>query len=199
VARVREEELRAALIEWQAWFAEQAHRRVVKVLELKQRTELDALLLQGLLEREAAAGKLALESGGVVRPLRRAVALDPVAAARRERLLARLVSARFQPPDPSTLAAELACTEPEARRTLELLVDEGCVRRVQPDLFLAESVAEEARAAIVANCTRNGHLAIPELRDELQTTRKYLIPLLEHFDVQGLTLRQGANRVLRRT
>jgi selenocysteine-specific elongation factor len=37
------------------------------------------------------------------------------------------------------------------------------------------------------------------LRDELRTTRKYLIPLLEHFDVQGLTLRQGANRVLRRS
>jgi selenocysteine-specific elongation factor len=183
----------------EAWFSEQAHRRVVKVLELKQRTGLDATLLSGLLEREAAAGKLALESGGVVRPLRRALELDPAAAARRERLLARLTAARFQPPAPSELALELGCPEAEARRTLELLVDEGCVRRVQPDLFLAESVAEEARAAIVANCTRHGHLAIPELRDELRTTRKYLIPLLEHFDVQGLTLRQGANRVLRRS
>jgi hypothetical protein len=32
----------------------------------------------------------------------------------------------------------------------------------------------------------------------LGTTRKFLIPLLEHLDAIGVTLRQGAHRVLRR-
>ncbi len=52
--------------------------------------------------------------------------------------------------------------------------------------------------AVIANCERNGALVIPELRDVLKTTRKFLIPLLEHLDAQGLTLRQGGRRVLRR-
>jgi len=30
------------------------------------------------------------------------------------------------------------------------------------------------------------------------TSRKFLIPLLEHFDAQGLTIRQGGNRILKR-
>jgi selenocysteine-specific elongation factor len=53
------------------------------------------------------------------------------------------------------------------------------------------------REAIVDNCQRNGQLAIPELRDRLGTTRKFLIPLLEHFDTVGVTARRGGTRVLR--
>jgi selenocysteine-specific elongation factor len=61
----------------------------------------------------------------------------------------------------------------------------------------ADAVAA-ARAAVVANCEANGHLEIPALRDALGTSRRFLIPLLEHFDAQGVTLRQGAHRVLKR-
>jgi selenocysteine-specific elongation factor len=57
---------------------------------------------------------------------------------------------------------------------------------------------DEAKAAVVANCERNGQLVIPELRDALATSRKFLIPLLEHLDAQGVTLRQGGHRVLKR-
>ena len=63
---------------------------------------------------------------------------------------------------------------------------------------MTHELYEAAKAAIVANCQKHGSLEIPSLRDQLATTRKFLIPLLEHFDVQGLTLRQGANRVLRK-
>ena len=51
-----------------------------------------------------------------------------------------------------------------------------------------------ASAAITPKHAR----AAAELRDALQSTRKYLIPLLEHFDTEGLTLRQGGRRVLKR-
>ena len=35
-----------------------------------------------------------------------------------------------------------------------------------------------------------------ELRDAMGTTRKYAIPLLEHFDAQGVTRRDGDARTL---
>lgn len=52
--------------------------------------------------------------------------------------------------------------------------------------------------AVRANCLRHqGVLDIPQLRDELGTSRKYLIPLLEHVDALGLTvLREGVRRLL---
>jgi selenocysteine-specific elongation factor len=83
-------------------------------------------------------------------------------------------------------------------RALELLIDRGSVRRIDKDFLLPAASYERARAAIVANCGAHGHLEIPALRDELGTTRKFLIPLLEHFDAQGVTIRQGANRVLKK-
>jgi len=55
---------------------------------------------------------------------------------------------------------------------------------------LREVVAAHGRA-------RGGAIDIPALRDELGTTRKYLIPLLEHFDATGLTVRHGERRTLR--
>ncbi len=57
---------------------------------------------------------------------------------------------------------------------------------------------ERAKALVIANCTKHGHLEIPELRDALATSRKYLIPLLEHFDTKSVTTRLGANRVLKK-
>jgi selenocysteine-specific elongation factor len=109
-----------------------------------------------------------------------------------------LKSARYQPPAPAELAASLGARPDRMQAVFELLVDRGEVRLVARDFFLTAELHEAARAAIVENCTRNGSLDIPSLRDLLGTTRKYLIPLLEHFDTQGLTLRQGGNRVLKR-
>jgi hypothetical protein len=52
--------------------------------------------------------------------------------------------------------------------------------------------------AIRRNCLAHAEaLDIPALRDELDTSRKYLIPLLEHVDALGLTvLRGGVRRLL---
>jgi selenocysteine-specific elongation factor len=84
------------------------------------------------------------------------------------------------------------------RALLELLIDRGEVQRINSEFLLTRESFERARAAVVTNCQKNGSLDIPSLRDELGTSRKYLIPFLEHLDATGVTLRQGANRVLRK-
>ena len=81
---------------------------------------------------------------------------------------------------------------------MELLVDQDKVHHVGAGVFLSETSMSRAREAVRSNCEENGELDIPTLRDQLGTTRKFLIPLLEHFDATGLTVRAGANRVLKR-
>jgi hypothetical protein len=51
---------------------------------------------------------------------------------------------------------------------------------------------------IYRNCmTHDEELAIPDLRDALGTSRKFLIPLLEYVDSLGMTrLRGGVRRLL---
>jgi len=37
--------------------------------------------------------------------------------------------------------------------------------------------------------------AASDFRDAIQSSRKYVIPILEYFDAKGITLRQGDKRV----
>ena len=180
------------------WFGEHAHRQVVDVRDLRRATGFEPEFLDALLTELSRQKKLVVEAGGHVRPVGRDAQVDEKTGRLLSDLRAALAAARFQPPEPDALAQELGAKPADVRAALELLVDRGEVRAVSRDLVLEKSAYEEARQAIVENCTRNGSLDIPSLRDRLKTTRKFLIPLLEHFDAQGLTLRQGGNRVLKR-
>ena len=193
------ERSRAALAEKLAgWFQENPHREVIDVRELRRITGMEPEFLQALLEDEASAKRLELQPGGLVRPAGRSSAADPATEDAAASVLALLARERFQPSSPEDLGKALKLPEKRLRAALELLVDRGDVHRVNPEIHLARQDFERAREAVMENCRQHGSLDIPSLRDALGTSRKYLIPLLEHFDALGITLRQGANRVLRR-
>ncbi len=74
--------------------------------------------------------------------------------------------------------------------------DEERIVRVT-DHYYAISAMRRAMRAVRDNCLANGgDLDIPKLRDTLETSRKYLIPLLEHLDAVGLTRLRSGVRVL---
>ncbi len=180
-----------------AWFAANPHRGVVEGLDLRRESELEPGLFGALVEEAARRGALSLRPGGQIAPAGRAAELDPLTQELCARAHEALLAAGFQPPAPEELARLLSCGAAELQRALEVLVDQGAAVDIGKGLYFASSRLAEARAAIIENCARHAQLSIPDLRDHLATTRKWLIPLLEHFDVQGLTLRQGAHRVLR--
>jgi selenocysteine-specific elongation factor len=189
------ERVRAAL---KAWFGAHAHRRVVEVIELRRATEMEAELADALVDELARRGEVAREPGGLVRLAGREVALDEATSALREGVKSALSRAPYQPPSPDEIAQALGAPRAKVASILELLADEGAAVKVSADLYFAADAVARAKDSVVRNCTKHGHLEIPELRDELQTSRKFLIPLLEHFDAKGITTRLGANRVLKR-
>ncbi len=180
------------------WFREHAHREVVDIRDVRRVTALDTELLDVVIAELESRGRLRREPGGLIRPAGRSADLDPKTSALNVGVLAAFAKARFQPPTSDELARALSAPLASVRGALELCVDRGLVLRIAHEFYLTRELHEEAQAAIVENCRAHGPLDIPALRDQLTTTRKFLIPLLEHFDAQGLTLRQGANRVLKR-
>ena len=68
-------------------------------------------------------------------------------------------------------------------------------------MFFAREAADAAREAVFAEFRRaqaaGEEFSASIYREKLGTSRKYAIPLLEHFDAAGLTARKGASRVLR--
>jgi selenocysteine-specific elongation factor len=192
-----ERDLERVQTELAALFAAQEHRERMDVRELRKATRMAADYLDLLLAEGETRGLWTAESGGMIRKAGQR-ALDPAQQALADAALSKLLAARFQTPSPAELAPLLGAAEKPLLAVLERLSDRGELIFVTREFALPKSLYEEARQAIVANCQAHGSLDIPKLRDTLGTSRKWIIPLLEHFDTAGLTLRQGANRVLRK-
>ncbi len=182
-----------------AWFVEHAHREVVDVRDLRRLVGMEPEFLDAVLSELDKDGALKVEAGGLVRPRAPARERDDATGMLAQSVKAALESARFQPPSPTELSASTGRSAKEVQSALELLVDRGEAHAIQKgEIYLGHDAWSFAKDAIVRNCEKNRSLDIPTLRDELATTRKFLIPLLEHFDTAGLTIRQGTNRVLKR-
>jgi selenocysteine-specific elongation factor len=110
-----------------------------------------------------------------------------------ERLLHMYQEAPFMPP---------GRTETEAivgSEVLASLIEQGRLVKLgntsEAVFFLRENY-EEAIAKLVAYLQEHKKMTAAEARDVLGTTRKYILPLLEHMDERHITRRVGDERIL---
>jgi selenocysteine-specific elongation factor len=103
----------------------------------------------------------------------------------------------FSTPTPAEALEQAGAAGERGQRLFRLLRDQGRLVEIGPDLVLHADHVAMARDRIVATCEAQGHLESAKFRDLVGTTRKYAIPLLEHFDRTGLTVRVDNKRTLR--
>ena len=86
----------------------------------------------------------------------------------------------------------------EFDRTLEALVKGGAALRVK-ELFFDPAAIVALKEKLISFLEKKGEITVPEFKDLAGgLSRKYVIPLLEHFDLSKVTLRIGDKRVLRK-
>ncbi|HXV95290.1 MAG TPA: selenocysteine-specific translation elongation factor [Gaiellaceae bacterium] len=96
---------------------------------------------------------------------------------------------------------EAAGTTPVKVEDAELarfLEQAGRLVRLGDGTAVGTAAYEEARRVVVEECEAAGSITLARFRDLLGTSRKPAQLLLERFDADGLTRRQGDERVLRR-
>ena len=69
--------------------------------------------------------------------------------------------------------------------------------RLKGDVFYHREPLGQIEQRLRAHLEIHREISAGEFRDMLEISRKYAIPLLEHFDSQRITLRTGDKRVLR--
>ena len=79
---------------------------------------------------------------------------------------------------------------------LDTLLATGALVRIGDDVY-RRSQLESAKAAIRGLLTERGQATMAQIRDALGTSRKYALPLMEHLDSVGFTIRVGDLRRLR--
>jgi len=80
---------------------------------------------------------------------------------------------------------------------MKLLVEHGTLVRVPLDLFFHAEAVARAREVLVEHIRREGSLESVRFKYLLDTSRKFAIPLLDYFDLAGLTVNRNHTRYLR--
>ncbi len=168
----------------------------VKRASFRHSRALPAVLLEAALDELVAKGKVRTGTQGVVTFVDRLKPLSPVDADRLRRVEAVCQQRRFRPATPAEMAAAVGESASALEGLLARAADEGRIERVGDHLYDAATLRRALRR-VRQNCLRNDDvLDIPSLRDEFDTSRKFLIPLLEYVDGTGLTRLRGGVRVL---
>jgi selenocysteine-specific elongation factor len=117
----------------------------------------------------------------------------PAALAQAGGKIRAALSARpFDPPSRKELIADAA-----AQHALRFLSETGEVMLLSEDVLLSADAFAEMKSRIAQELRASGSATVSELRQLLGTTRRIVVPLLEHCDRAGLTSRQGDRRILR--
>ncbi|MEW6770814.1 MAG: selenocysteine-specific translation elongation factor [Bacillota bacterium] len=179
-----------------------AYHRDHPLREGYPREELRSRLLPDLSGRVFQALLQALAGDGMVRLQPQVVAAadftgepSPAAARVLERLAEVYRQAGFQPPNWADAAAQAGVPE-GAAEYLAYLLRAGTLVKVGEDLFFHREALQEIEEKVVAALRERGEITVGEVRDLLNTSRKYALPLLEYFDAKRVTRRVGDKRVL---
>jgi selenocysteine-specific elongation factor len=85
-----------------------------------------------------------------------------------------------------------------AKKLVTVLVNEGVLVKIKEELYYHRPALEALKAKLLEHFTTNERIDAAKFKETTGLSRKYLIPLLEHFDATQLTIRVGDERVLRK-
>lgn len=169
----------------------------IGIAALRDRVDrrLDPKVFDALLDLAVAAGDVVLAGGEARHPKAASTALAAESEAV-EKLAALLRAQGLAPAATAELAAEAGVDPGLARKVLGRLAAEGAVLRLGPDLHFDAAAVAKAREQIVGYLREHGEILAKDARDLTGSSRKYILPLLEYFDSQGITKREGDIRTL---
>jgi selenocysteine-specific elongation factor len=157
--------------------------------ELKSRLKLTPKEFNGFIERAAEIGEL-VDEGITVRLPAHQVRLSPQQQASVDRLLSQFRR------DPFGTPSYKDAVEAVGEEVLGVLINHGELVQVSPDvLFLIETVAQ-AESQVRRFVGQHGSITVAQARDLFQSSRKYVLALLEYFDQRGITRREGDVRIM---
>lgn len=154
-----------------------------------------ASCFDALVDEAARRGAITRTEGEISHPKASAGArkLEREAA---DKLASALRAADGMPPDLAEIASKTKIDLNVARKAAAVLVREGRAVRIDANRYYDAEVIARYRAAIKAHIEQNGPSTAADLKEAMETTRKYAMPLLEYFDSVGFTRREGDLRRL---
>ncbi len=157
--------------------------------ELRSRLRLHPALFNPLLSQAIAANSVH-EVGSMIKAPGHTIRFSPEQQTAVNTLLRRFTVAGINSPSVKEVKAEVG------EAVYQALVDLGEIRPLNADVVYARAEYEQFTQAIVQYLRQHNAINAAQVRDLLNTSRKYAIALLEHLDDIKVTRRLGDERVL---
>ncbi|MEZ6120608.1 MAG: selenocysteine-specific translation elongation factor [Pirellulaceae bacterium] len=108
-------------------------------------------------------------------------------------------TARFQPPTVKEVQATATKNQASVPNLVKLAASDGDLVEVSADYYLHADTERELKELLQAAILERGGISVGEIRELLQTSRKYAVPFCEYLDKIGFTKRDGDVRILNST
>ena len=113
----------------------------------------------------------------------------------RLKILAIIRDTRFTPPTLNDISSQLDMPLNEIRSIMNILSKSKNIIQINQDIYLHSTVWEELLDFLKNFFTKHDEMPVMALKEYIDTTRKYAIPLFEYLDSQGITERKGDVRL----
>ena len=183
----------------ETFFRKNPRRLLMEKLSLRQALRCDDIFFQDLLAGLEREGVAVAVKGEFLQWSKHRPRLAAEEQVFRDKLLEAIRSQRFSPPRVEEVASSEGFSAEIAASLADLLVEEGELVRISEEVLYHSSVLDEARELLRDHLQKNEQMTASEAKNLLGSSRKYVIPVLELFDRDGLTVRKGDVRVLRKT
>jgi len=142
------------------------------------------------------SGKLVLEKEAIRLPEHR-VHLQEDLGKIRARLLAIYLEAGLAPPTVKEVFGLCGEKVKDVENVLAVLLRENSLVKISEDLYYHRAVLDRLQEDYRQMLQRDGQATPASFKELTNLTRKFIIPLMEYFDVVKLTVRAGDHRILR--
>jgi len=103
----------------------------------------------------------------------------------------------LQPPYFKEVVKSLDLDSSGAKDVLMLLIADGVLTKVKQELYFHNDPLNHLKAEMISYLQKNEEMTTPQFKNMTGASRKYVIPLLEYFDANNITIRVGDVRKLR--
>jgi selenocysteine-specific elongation factor len=153
------------------------------------------MLLNALLQSLTAQGKIDVQ-GEEVRLGGHTIQLSAEEIAAKDQIATAFEKAGLAVPSAGEVLANLRLDRARAEKLLKILLKENVLHKVTEDLIFHQSALRKLREILARRKTQNNRLSVPDFKDLTGLSRKYAIPLLEYLDREGVTRREGDERII---
>ncbi len=155
----------------------------------------DDALIESVLHSMEKSGRVKLTDRGIA-----LVGQGPKLSQNEQKLLVQLVEqfreAGLKPPTVKECQQQATKNRDAVPQLVALAAANGDLVQITSDMFVHADTMREVRESLAERLDGSEGLTMSEIREILNTTRKYAVPLCEYLDSVGFTKRNGDLRVL---